>query len=398
MKHPVELIKTIVPLKNSPHRSLRWRGFLLIPLALVLACFALSQRAQGVVPAPDGGYPGNNTAEGQNALFSLTAGGFNNTAVGFLSLRSNTEGDLNTAVGAGTLLFNTSDGNTAVGSVALLFNTIGFDNTAVGGAALLNNTEGAGNTALGRAALLNNTTGDDNTAVGFDALVRNTTGDSNTAIGREALSANVSGDGHTAVGYRALENSNASGQFCFANTAVGSLALESSTSGCGNTAIGNAALRSSTSGSLNVAVGLLAGNNVTTADNVICIGTTVAGANVDNSCYIGNIYNEPGGSQAVYVNSQGKLGAQVSSQRFKDEIQPINQASEAIHRLRPVSFRYKAEIEPTRPVGFGLIAEEVEKINPDLVTRDKGGKPLSVRYDQVNAMLLNEFLKEHKKE
>jgi hypothetical protein len=142
-------------------------------------------------------------------------------------------------------------------------------------------------------------------------------------------------------------------------------------------------------------LGFLAGNNVTTAGNVICIGAT--GANVSDSCYIRNIWSEPGGSQAVYVDSEGKLGAQVSSRRFKDDIKPINQASEAIHRLRPVSFRYKAEIEPTRPVGFGLIAEEVEKINPDLVSRDNEGKPLSVRYDQVNAMLLNEFLKEHRK-
>ena len=118
---------------------------------------------------------------------------------------------------------------------------------------------------------------------------------------------------------------------------------------------------------------------------------------MSDRCYIGNIWSQPGGSQAVYINSDGKLGAQVSSRRFKDDIKPINQASEAIHRLRPVSFRYKAEIDRTRPVGFGLIAEEVEKINPHLVSRDKDGKPLTVRYDQVNAMLLNEFLEEPKK-
>ena len=157
-----------------------------------------------------------------------------------------------------------------------------------------------------------------------------------------------------------------------------------------------AALGSNTTGGSNVAVGLLAGNNVTTANNVICIGTGV-GVNASNSCFIGNIWNQPGGSQAVYVNSDGRLGAQVSSRRFKDDIKPINQASEAIHRLRPVSFRYKAEVEPTRLVGFGLIAEEVEEINPDLVSHDRDGKPFVVRYDAVNAMLLNEFLKEHRK-
>jgi hypothetical protein len=130
-------------------------------------------------------------------------------------------------------------------------------------------------------------------------------------------------------------------------------------------------------------------------DHVIAIGT--AGANVSDSCYIGNIWNQPGGSQAVYVNSEGKLGAQVSSRRFKDEIKPMEQTSEVIYGLKPVSFRYKPEIEPTRPVGFGLIAEDVEKISADLVIRDKDGKVNTVRYDAVNAMLLNEFLKEHRK-
>jgi hypothetical protein len=129
------------------------------------------------------------------------------------------------------------------------------------------------------------------------------------------------------------------------------------------------------------------------ADNVICIGAP--GANVSDSCYIGNVWQQPGGSQAVYVNALGKLGAQVSSRRFKDEIKAMEETSEVIYRLKPVSFRYKPEIEPTRPPGFGLVAEDVEKINSDLVVRDKEGQPYSVRYDAVNAMLLNEFLKEH---
>jgi hypothetical protein len=118
---------------------------------------------------------------------------------------------------------------------------------------------------------------------------------------------------------------------------------------------------------------------------------------VDSSCYIGNIWQQPGGSQAVFVNLDGKLGAQVSSRRFKDEIKPMEQASEVIYQLNPVSFRYKAQIEPSRPTSFGLIAEEVEEANPDLVACDKDGNAFSVRYDQVNAMLLNEFLKERRK-
>jgi hypothetical protein len=142
-------------------------------------------------------------------------------------------------------------------------------------------------------------------------------------------------------------------------------------------------------------VGTGAGSGVTTASDVLCIGA--AGANVDSSCYIRNVWQQPGGSQAVYVNSEGKLGAQVSSRRFKEEIEPMEQASEVIYRLKPVSFRYKPEIEPARPLGFGLIAEDVEQVSPDLVACDKEGRPYSVRYDQVNAMLLNEFLKEHRK-
>src|SRR4029077_1137886 len=104
-----------------------------------------------------------------------------------------------------------------------------------------------------------------------------------------------------------------------------------------------------------------------------------------------------GGSQAVYVNAAGKLGAQVSSRRFKDEIKPMDKASETILALNPVTFRYKKEIDSKRITQFGLVAEDVEKVNPDLVLHDKEGKPYTVRYDQVNAMLLNEFLKEHRK-
>ena len=169
----------------------------------------------------------------------------------------------------------------------------------------------------------------------------------------------------------------------------------SNTTGFENTAVGYLALSQNTTGSHHTALGAFAGGGVTTVDSVICIG--VEGADVSQSCYIGNIWNQPGGSQAVYVNSQGKLGAQVSSRRFKEEIKSMEQGSEVIYGLKPVSFRYKPEIEPTRPLGFGLIAEEVEKISSDLVTRDSNGQANAVRYDAVNAMLLNEFLKEHRR-
>jgi Chaperone of endosialidase len=314
---------------------------LIITILPFLCLFTAGPKAQAVVPPPDGGYPNFTTAEGQNALFSLTSGAAN-TAVGWSSLKSVTAGSFNTGVGAGTLLFNTADANTALGAAALLFNTTGINNTAVGATALLHNTNAEENTATGAFALSSNTTGANNTANGAFALFSNTTGFNNNAVGNSALEDNSTGSNNTALGDRA-------------------------------------------------------GGSVTTANDVICIGASVFGENVDNSCYIGNIWNQPGGTQAVYVNSEGKLGAQVSSRRFKDKIKPMEQTSEVIYGLRPVSFRYKPEIEPTRPLGFGLIAEEVEKISPELITRDEEGKPQTVRYEAVNAMLLNEFLKEHRK-
>jgi hypothetical protein len=180
------------------------------------------------------------------------------------------------------------------------------------------------------------------------------------------------------------------------NTAIGLNALFSDVSGDNNTAIGRGALGGST-GSNNVALGFGAGSGVTTASNVICIGTNVAGNDVNDSCYIGNIFGDTSsGGTAVFVNTNGRLGTATSSRRFKEEIKPMDKASEAIMALKPVTFRYKKEIDPQEIPQFGLVAEDVQKVDPDLVVRDKEGKPYSVRYDQVNAMLLNEFLKEHK--
>jgi len=254
--------------------------------------------------------------------------------------------------------------------------------------------DGRFNTATGAAALWSNTTGAGNTATGYSALWHNINGGSNTAIGFQALFSNTSGGGHTAVGSGALQNSHAGGLLCFGNTAIGLNALNNSTSGCGNTALGRGAGHGVTTGGGNTLIGVIAGSAVTSANNVIAVGT--AGGNVSNSCYIGNIWQEPAGGIQVYVNSDGKLGYRTSSRRFKDEIKPMEQASEVIYRLQPVSFRYKPEIEPTRPLGFGLIAEDVQKISPDLVTRGGDGKVNTVDYDAVNAMLLNEFLKEHR--
>jgi len=326
MNHPIRLKTTAAPLL----------------ITLTLLCFGLLPRAQAVVPPPDGGYPNGNTAEGQNALLSLTTGGFN-TAVGWFSLKSLTAGSFNTAIGAGTLLLNTGDENTATGVGALLLNTTGAFNTANGTVALLNNTEGGFNSAFG-----------------WEALSSNTTGGSNTAIGNTALQHNSDG---------------------FSNTAVGGGALSSNTTGGSNTALGT-----------------LAGGTQTTGSSNVYIGAGVTGVpGESNACYIASIFNRTTANGiAVLIDSNNKLGTTTSSKRFKEDIKPIGNASEAILALRPVSFRYKKEIDPVGTSQLGLVAEEVEKVNRDLVVRDKEGKPYSVRYDQVNAMLLNEFLKEHK--
>jgi len=343
-------------------------------ITLTLLCFGFFPKVQAVVPPPDGGYPGFNTAEGQNALFSLTTGAAN-TAVGWFSLFSDRENSFNTATGAGALLFNTADANTAFGAAALLFNTTGENNTATGVNALASNTTGPTNTAVGVGALSSNTFGGGGTAVGYQALASQSGRGGSTAIGSRALASQTDGE---------------------ANTATGAAALESTT-GSRNTANGFTALRDST-GNDNTALGEGAGGNVTTASNVICIGAGVFGANVDNSCYIGNIFGSTSANGVgVLVNSNGRLGTVVSSARFKDEIKPMDKASEALFALTPVTFRYKKEIDPAGASQLGLVAEDVEKVNPNLVVRDKEGKPYTVRYDQVNAMLLNEFLKEHRK-
>jgi len=290
-------------------KTLHLKSFSLITLALAWFALSPTPNAFGVSPAPDGGYPNFNTAEGTDALFSLTTGS---------------------------------------------------SNTANGDSALYSNTTGGGNTANGTSALANNT-GNTNTANGENALYSNTTGNYNTATGLEALYSNTGGKtgGHnTANGFRALFN----------NT-----------------------------GSNNIGLGSTAGSNLTTGSGNVCIGQGVLGvAGESNTTRIRNVYSSVASARAVYVNSNNKIGTLVSSRRFKDEIKPMDKASETILALKPVTFHYKKEIEPNGAIMFGLIAEEVEKVDPDLVTCNDKGEVESVRYDAVNAMLLNEFLKEHK--
>jgi trimeric autotransporter adhesin len=323
-------------------------------IAFALVCFALVQNAQAVNPPPDGGYPGGNTAEGTGALLSLGANGFNNTAIGFMSLKSNTQGNSNTAVGAGALFSNRgTEQNTATGATAL-FNNIGANNTANGAFALYTNIWGSGNTAIGSNALYSNTTAYANTAIGYGALLNNT-GGSNTAIGFDALYNNTTGNSNIALGVNAGRNR---------------------TTGDNNIDIGN--------------------EGVAAEANTIRIGEE----SVNGATFITGISGQnASGGDAVFVTNTGKLGTVnvPSSARFKDEIKPMDKASEVILALKPVTFHYKKEIDPNGLRQFGLVAEEVEKIAPDLVRRDRDGKLQTVRYDAVNAMLLNEFLREHQK-
>ena len=360
-------LKTTTPLAtDSISRSSLRYGLLLIPLAI--AWFTLSEAAQAVLPPPDGGYPNNNTAEGTDALFSVTTGP-DNTAIGFDALLSNTTGD----------------SNTATGSQALMSDTTGNRNTATGFAALESDTTGERNTATGRAALVNNTIGNNNTGTGHDALFSNTTGIRSTATGSFALFANTTASFNTAHGYFA-RFSNTTGA---SNTADGYDALVNNTTGGGNIALGNFAGANLTTGDQNIDIGNV---GVAAEAHTIRIGTDGAQTNA----YFAGIYQTNiANGLVVKVDSDGHLGTVGSSERFKDAIKPMDKASEAILALKPVTFHYNKKLDPDCTPQFGLVAEQVEKVNPDLVVRDADGKPYTVRYEAVNAMLLNEFLKEH---
>jgi trimeric autotransporter adhesin len=354
-------------------------------IPLTLGCFALSPTAQALNPPPDGDYFNENTAEGQDALFHLISGN-GNTAIGFDALFSNTNGAFNTATGFSALSSNITGGyNTANGTNALDSNTTGFENTANGFEALLHNNADF-NTANGALALRNNTTGSNNAANGFEALRNNTTGSNNTANGFEALRNNTTGGN---------------------NTANGVDALYSNTSGSNNTANGLSALFNNTTGGDNIALGVLAGANLTTGSNNIDIGNLSVAAEANTirigkqgtqkATFIAGIIGAPVAGVTVHISGTGQLGiGPPSSARFKEQIKPMDKASQAILALKPVTFRYKPELDPESIPQFGLVAEEVEKVNPDLVARDDQGKVYTVRYEAVNAMLLNEFLKEHR--
>jgi len=359
---------TTLYLRNSSRRSPLRRAFLLISLAL--ACLALPTTGFALLPSPtpDGYYPGDNTAEGAQALYSLSYSGSGTNATA----------------------------NTAIGHTALYHNTSGYANTGIGNTALFGNTTGYNNTAIGNTALYTNGIGFKNTATGHNALYSNTSGNYNTAEGTGALKFNTTANYNTADGYGAL-NVNTTG---YGNLATGAGSLIKNTTGNLNIAVGPAAGQNQTTGSNNIDI---ANAGVAGEANTIRIGNQVAFTDVvgiahpaQTKAFIAGISGSAVTGFTVVANSSGQIGVMTSSRRFKDDIKPMDKASEAILALKPVTFRYKPEIDSHGIPQFGLVAEEVEKVNPDLVARDADGKTFTVRYEAVNAMLLNEFLKEHR--
>jgi hypothetical protein len=271
--------------------------------------------------------------------------------------------------------------NTAIGFSALNANTSGAEGTAIGANALSKNTSSQANTAVGSGALKNTTTGlGGNVAVGQNSLLNNADGTDNTALGRAALPANINGDGNTAVGRSALFNSTGNG-----NTAVGLSALFTTT-GANNIGVGAGAGGTPNLGSDNIHIG---NAGLLADDNVIRIGAS------QTETYIAGINTASVGPAAtVLVDANGQLGVPVSSGRFKEQIEDMGGTSRGLMDLRPVTFRYRNQAQSgTR---FGLIAEEVEEVLPELVLRDSEGRALTVLYHELPALLINELQRQER--
>jgi trimeric autotransporter adhesin len=436
-------------------------AWLLAALAGICLALLPAPNAFGVDPPPDGGYPNGNTVEGDGGLygtdgldntalgngalggsngpasntavgastlgFNWDLGAVQNTAMGMGALDGNYEGYHNTAIGVEALNngYITWD-NTAVGYRAHAEITANYyvdANTAIGSQALTEGHITIGNTAMGAYALFGSehfeNYGDFNTAIGFGALLTNIA-DNNTAVGAEALYNNGLSGTNTAVGYRALfysssSNNAATGSSALMNltsgannTAEGMNALLNSTTGGSNTSIGFNALSNNTTGRFNIGLGESAGSSLTTGSNNIDIGNNgVAGeartirigkqGTQTRTVIAGISGTTVAGGIAVFIDTNGRLGTSTSSRRYKEAIQPMGEASEVIYSLQPVTFRYKPQLDPEDIPQFGLVAEQVAKVRPDLVAYDDEGELYSVRYQAVNAMLLNEFQKDHRK-
>jgi hypothetical protein len=436
-----------------PTKSKTTTPSLFIALGLALACFGLLPNAHAT--DIEGALPFGNNAEGVDVLTSLTTGAWN-TGTGYQALMDLTTANLNTATGLRALRNNNADANTADGMMALFTNTTGEQNVAVGAQAMVNNVDGLQNAAVGTQALFANTSGAGNCAFGqwslafnavgdtsnafgygalfnndttanngfgFVALGSNVTGPDNSAFGDLSLVLNVIASNNCAFGNNALMNNDSSaaglanGNNAFGtdalganvdgetNNAFGTFALFANVDGVWNNAFGFGALGANVSGSFNTAIGDSAGLSIDGSGNV-CIGEGVFGnPGVNDETYIRNVWftSQPfiaGVHDVVTVRADGRLGFTQtfapSSRRYKQDIKPMDQSSEALFQLKPVTFRYNKDLDPAEGQHWGLVAEDVQKVNPDLVIRNREGQIAGVRYDDVNAMLLNEFLKEHK--
>ncbi|HLK60638.1 MAG TPA: tail fiber domain-containing protein [Chthonomonadaceae bacterium] len=361
-----------------------------------------------------------NTATGFNALNNNTTG-HSDTADGSYALSFNTKGNWNTANGSEAMYHNTTGSwNSANGAYSLFLNTTGNFNAANGNGALYSNTTGSYNAANGGDALFANTTGNLNAANGYQALYFNTTGNNNTANGSFALFSNTIGSNNTANGYEALFDNTTGNQnvanglyALYSNTtgsnniADGSYALYNTTTGNDNTAVGLFTLYLNQTGSNNIAIGYGAGQNIASGSNNISIGNggvasdhgviRIGTPRTQQATFIAGI-NGVTASQGVpvYINANGQLGTLTSSARFKYDIHSLGAVSDKLMRLRPVSFRYKAAAEDgSHPIQYGLIAEEVAQVYPDMVQYDNEGKPFTVYYQQLTPMMLNELQKAH---
>jgi trimeric autotransporter adhesin len=344
----------------------------------------------------------DNAADGAFALnFNTT--GHDNTGIGYGALYNNATGDYNSGVGSYVLENNTTGANnTALGYGASFYNSTGSDNTTVGYAALNSGTTGFRNDAIGSQALLANTTGSYNNAIGFSALTNNSTGMYNTGVGTDALYSNTTGNYNSASGNYGLYDNTTGGY----NNASGYGALYHNTTGAYNAGMGVYALFSNAVGSNNIAIGQLAGYYVTGSNN-IDIGNKGTAADsavirfgvqgTQQATYIAGVsgVNVTGGATVV-VNSQGQLGVVSSSRRYKEDIRSMGDASDRLLALRPVTFRYKkADENGQKPEQYGLIAEEVAKVMPELVVYNQKGQPETVAYQTLAPLLLNELKREH---
>jgi len=355
-----------------------------------------------IIPAGNDGSGSINVYASNNTDFIIDINGYYAAQTGItLTQGTLSAPSLSFSGDSQTGIYSSGAGIVNVAAGGTLAMSVGGVNTSIGGDALAVNTSGTQNTADGYFALFSNTTGSDNTAVGYFALGSNTTAVDNTAIGALALHANA-GPYNTAVGHQALY-SNTTGD---TNIGVGYQALYGNTVGSYNIALGYAALFQNTTGNSNIAIGVDAGY-ATTGSNNIDIGNEGVGGEV-GVIRIGNSGNQGAAFIAgidgvsinspvpVYINANGQLGTASSSRRYKDDIRDMGDASSALLQLRPVTFRYKQPYaDGSKPIDYGLIAEEVAEIYPDLVVKNADGQIETVQYQKLTPMLLNELQKQH---